>query len=150
MDTIDLHVHHLSYAPKTSPDTHPSRLIHMTFWLSRSCHLSRKRHIGEPASTDDVVQVVEDWLGLKVSCREADIAVRAYQDQRITSDLIGAGSMPIAINQCMLSVLDCVSQMHDRVDTQQVIVDRRQWWDRLVAEDKQREMRATKEIEQSN
>ena len=90
---------------------------HLTICLSRSCRLLRTRHVDEPALTDDFAQVVENWLGFKASCCEANVAVRAYQNQRVASDTIGAGSMSIAIDQGLVGGYDWMIRARDRVDT---------------------------------
>src|SRR5258707_10479070 len=102
------------------------------------------------SSTDNIAQVVDDRLLIVTSSGEANIAVRADQDQRVTGDTIGAGGVPIVIDQRVVGVLDHVIRACNRVGTQRSVVGSRQWWYGLVAEDQQREMRATEEIAKSD
>src|SRR5260370_26372568 len=103
-------------------------------------HPSRKRRLRELMPTDHFAQVVDQGFLADGSASQADVAVRADQDQCITSNAIGAGSLPLAIDQGVVGVLSRILQARNGVDTQSVLVGSGQWESGLVTEDEQREM----------
>ena len=101
-------------------------------------------------SSYEVAKVVNERQGITSASSEANVAVWANQDQCIISDAIGAVDVPIMISQGVIVDVGHVVRASNRVHSKvcEVVVGKLRY--RQIAEDEQREVRAPKEIEESD
>src|SRR5579884_1159457 len=74
-------------------------------------------HGAQTSLTNDIAQVTNDRLLTNFSPSKANIAIGAYQDQRITADAIETVSIPVDIDQHLIGSCVCIIRVDDRVHT---------------------------------
>src|SRR5712692_5505452 len=87
-------------------------------------------------------------MGIDASSGEADVSIRAHQDQRVSRDAVGTGGMSIIIDQDVVRDGGRAACARDTVRAQGAIGDIGQRWHRLVAENEQGEVRAPEDIKE--
>lgn len=95
------------------------------------------------------MEIIDDGLRTEVTAREANIAVRAHQDQGVILDAIEMMGIPIDIEQRAVRACLCVTSARDRVHLQRALVGLGEARRRLLPEGEQREVRAAKQLEET-
>ena len=87
-------------------------------------------------------------MGIDASSGEADVSIRAHQDQRVSRDAVGTGGMSVVIDQDVVGDGGRAACARNAVGAQGAIGDIGQRWHGLLTENEQGEVRAPEEVEE--
>src|SRR6266851_648482 len=104
--------------------------------------------IARSSSTSDSTEIVADRCRAVASGSEADVSVRANQDQRMIGNSIGAEGVSIGVDQCLVVHRDPIPWTDDSVGAQGALVGVGQPGRGLLAEGQERPMRSPEEVEE--